>query len=103
MSEPVAPATPLLEVDGLKKHFPIRRGVFGRTVGHVHAVDGVSFTLGHAETLGLVGESGCGKSTTGKLVVRLIEPTEGRVKVDGADITGTSRSGFRPCRIRARR
>ncbi|MGH6945344.1 MAG: ATP-binding cassette domain-containing protein, partial [Geminicoccaceae bacterium] len=60
--------SPLLEVADLKKHYPIRRGVFSRTVGYVYAVDGISFTIGHGETLGLVGESGCGKSTAGKAI-----------------------------------
>ena len=69
----------LLRVEGLVKHFPIRKGVFGRSAGKVRAVDGVSFTVRPGETLGLVGESGCGKSTTGRCVLRLIEPTAGTV------------------------
>jgi peptide/nickel transport system ATP-binding protein len=69
----------LLEAKDLKKHFPIQRGFFRRVVGHVRAVDGVSFSVRAGETLGLVGESGCGKTTTGRLVLRAIEPTEGQV------------------------
>jgi oligopeptide/dipeptide ABC transporter ATP-binding protein len=74
---------PLLEVNNLKVHFPVRRGLLGRTVGQVHAVDGVSFSLMPGETLGIVGESGCGKTTTGMAILRLEEPTSGRVKYKG--------------------
>ncbi len=70
--EVTAKAAPLLEVTDLKKHFPIRKGILSRTVGHVYAVDGVSFQIGRGETLGVVGESGCGKSTVGKTVLRLL-------------------------------
>jgi len=77
---------PLLEVDGLVKHFPVRRGLLGRVSGAVRAVDGVSFTLAAGQTLGVVGESGCGKSTLGRLVLRLIEPSAGRVRFDGTDL-----------------
>ena len=91
-------ATPLLEVGGLKKHFPIRKGLLSRIVGHVHAVDGVSFTLGEGETLGVVGESGCGKSTLGRSVLRLMEPTAGVVKLMGDDITHLSDTAVRPYR-----
>src|SRR5690625_3121116 len=80
-------AKPLLEVNGLKKHFDIKGGVFGRTVGTVQAVNEVSFTVMEGEILGIVGESGCGKSTTGKAILRLIEPTEGTVRFDDHDIT----------------
>jgi peptide/nickel transport system ATP-binding protein/oligopeptide transport system ATP-binding protein len=78
---------PLLEVRGLKKHFPIVKGVFSRPSGTVYAVDGVSFSIGPGETLGLVGESGCGKSTVGRTVLKLMEPTAGRILVSGEDIT----------------
>ena len=77
----------LLQVANLKKYFPIKKGLTSRTVGHVHAVDDVSFSVHEVEVLGLVGESGCGKTTTGRCVLRLIEPTEGRIAFDGHDIT----------------
>ena len=80
-------AEPLLEVRDLKKHFPIRRGLLSRVSGQVRAVDGVSFTIAPGEVLGLVGESGCGKTTTGRCVLRLIEPTSGSVRFDGREIT----------------
>ena len=78
---------PLLRVDNLVKRFPVKGGILRRTVDEVHAVSGVSFTLGRAETLGLVGESGCGKSTTARLVLRLIEPTSGAVWFEGRNVT----------------
>ena len=78
--------SPVLRVDSLVKHFPIRRGLFGRASGTVRAVDGVSFDVAAGETLALVGESGCGKSTTGRLVLRLIAPTAGRVEFEGRDL-----------------
>jgi len=80
--------TTILEVTDLKKYFPIKKGLFSRTVGHVRAVDGVSLSVEQGEVLGLVGESGCGKTTTGRCILRLIEPTSGSVKFDGREITG---------------
>ena len=77
---------PLLKVENLKKYFPITRGILGREVGAVHAVEDVSFEIAHAQTLGLVGESGCGKTTVGRTILRLIEPTEGEVVFEGEDI-----------------
>jgi oligopeptide/dipeptide ABC transporter ATP-binding protein len=88
----------LLEVNGLKKHFPIRRGLLGRVSGHVYAVDGISFTIGEGETLGLVGESGCGKSTAAKSIMKLIEPTAGEIKLRGARIDQLRPSAMRPYR-----
>ena len=79
--------TPIIEVAGLKKHFALKRGLFSRSAATVKAVDGVGFTINPGETLCLVGESGCGKSTVGKLVLRLLEPTEGTIRLDGEDIT----------------
>jgi len=77
----------LLEVEGLKKHFPIHKGVFSRVSGQVYAVDGVSFHIDRGETLGLVGESGCGKSTVGRTLLKLLEPTAGKIRIHGTDIT----------------
>ncbi len=77
---------PLLQVENLVKHFPVRQGLFGRALGAVQAVQGVSFTLQAGQTLGVVGESGCGKSTLGRLVLRLIEPTAGRIAFNGSDL-----------------
>jgi peptide/nickel transport system ATP-binding protein/oligopeptide transport system ATP-binding protein len=79
--------TALLEVRGLKKHFPLHKGVFSRVSGQVYAVDGVSFQIARGETLGLVGESGCGKSTVGRTLLKLLEPTEGTILVRGENIT----------------
>ena len=94
-----APANPpLLEVKGLQKYFPIKRGLLGKTVGHVKAVDQVSFTLGEGETLGLVGESGSGKTTVGRSILRLIEPTGGSVKFMGKELTTMGREELRKMR-----
>jgi|TARA_Y100000310_G_scaffold281529_4_gene302059 peptide/nickel transport system ATP-binding protein/oligopeptide transport system ATP-binding protein len=92
--------TPILEVTDLKKHFPVRRGVFGRVAGHVHAVDGVTFAIGEGETLGLVGESGCGKSTVGRTVLRLHQPTAGSIRLAGEEITALGNRALRPHRRR---
>ncbi|WHM41216.1 dipeptide ABC transporter ATP-binding protein [Streptomyces sp. BPTC-684] len=89
---------PLLKVEGLVKHFPIKKGLFGRQTGAVKAVDGVSFDVRAGETLGVVGESGCGKSTMGRLVTRLLEPTGGKVEFEGHDITHLSAGRMRPLR-----
>jgi oligopeptide/dipeptide ABC transporter ATP-binding protein len=90
--------SPVLDVVNLKKHFPVKKGILRRTVGQVYAVDDVSFTLGEAETLGLVGESGCGKSTVARTVLRLIEPTDGSIMLDGHDVTRLGKSEMRPYR-----
>jgi peptide/nickel transport system ATP-binding protein/oligopeptide transport system ATP-binding protein len=91
-------ATPVLEVKDLKKHFPVRKGLFSRLAAKVYAVDGITFDIRAGETLGLVGESGCGKSTAGKLILKLIEPTAGEISLDGARIERLSRGDMRPYR-----
>ena len=88
----------VVEVNDLKKYFPIKSGVLQRTVGHVHAVDGVSFKLKKGQTFGLVGESGCGKTTIGRSILRLTEPTSGEVKIGGVDICSLKKRELRPVR-----
>ncbi|MFW6260041.1 MAG: ATP-binding cassette domain-containing protein, partial [Spirochaetota bacterium] len=92
----------LLEVNNLKMHFPVQKGLFRRTVGHVKAVDGVTFAIREGETLGLVGESGCGKTTTGRCILRALDPTEGEIKFrkdgemhDLAQLHGSELNPFR--------
>jgi oligopeptide/dipeptide ABC transporter ATP-binding protein len=91
-------STPLIEVRDLKKHFPIKQGLLQRQVGAVRAVDGLSFDVMEGETLGLVGESGCGKSTTARLITRLLEPTEGSITYAGHDIAVMNRRELKPLR-----
>jgi peptide/nickel transport system ATP-binding protein len=88
----------VLDIRDLKKHFPIHTGLLQRAGGTVFAVDGISFSIAQGETLGLVGESGCGKSTVGRTVLRLIEPTAGSIMIDGSDITHLSKNELRPYR-----
>jgi ABC-type glutathione transport system ATPase component len=95
LAEATLMSTPLLQVKNLVKRFPIRGGVLQRTVDQVHAVDGVSFDLMAGETLGVVGESGCGKSTTGRCILRLIEPTAGEVVFNGRSVTQASKTELR--------
>ena len=95
---PSVAAAPLLAVRDLKVHFPIHRGLFKRVVAHVRAVDGVSLAIESGRTLGLVGESGCGKTTVGKGILRLVEPTAGEVLFDGADLAQLRRAELRPRR-----
>ena len=99
-SESSSPATegPLLQVDDLKTHFPVRRGLLQRVVDHVRAVDGVSFSINRGETLGLVGESGCGKTTVGRTILRLIEATSGTVRYEGESVFDKSASEMRAIR-----
>ncbi|MEU8582723.1 ABC transporter ATP-binding protein [Streptomyces abikoensis] len=91
-------AEPLLKVEGLVKHFPIVKGLLRRQTGAVRAVDGLAFDVRAGETLGVVGESGCGKSTMGRLITRLLEPTAGKIEFEGRDITHLGVAGMRPMR-----
>src|ERR1700688_2584830 len=86
---------PLLRVNELVKNYPVKGGVLGREIDQVHAVDRVSFEIAAGETLGLVGESGCGKSTTGRCILRLTEPSSGEIWFDGRDVTTLSGAGLR--------
>jgi len=89
---------PLLKVERLEKHFPVKKGVFGRTLNHVRAVNDISFEVYEGETLGIVGESGCGKSTTGRLIMRLIEPTNGSIQFKGQELTTLQNNEMRNLR-----
>ncbi|MFD5969025.1 ABC transporter ATP-binding protein [Streptomyces sp. NPDC060311] len=98
LTKEAAPGETLLKVTGLQKHFPIKKGLLQRQVGAVRAVDGIDFEVRSGETLGVVGESGCGKSTMGRLITRLLEPTAGKVEFQGKDITHLGVGGMRPLR-----
>ncbi|WP_167159504.1 dipeptide ABC transporter ATP-binding protein [Streptomyces sp. MBT27] len=98
LNKAAAPGEVLLKVSGLQKHFPIRSGLLKRQTGSVKAVDGIDFDVRSGETLGVVGESGCGKSTMGRLITRLLEPTGGSVEFEGRDITHLGVRGMRPMR-----
>src|SRR5438132_337818 len=95
---PARRTVPVIEVSELKKHFPVKKGLLRRTAGYVYAVDGVSFSIDQGETLGLVGESGCGTSTVARTLLRLVEPTAGTIKLDGEDITRLGKTAMRPHR-----
>ena len=98
MTETMSETRPLLEVKDLVKHYAVRGGVLRRRIGTVHAVDGVSFSLGSGETLGLVGESGCGKTTVARTVMRLVDPSSGSIMLNGTDIARLGKSALRPHR-----
>jgi oligopeptide/dipeptide ABC transporter ATP-binding protein len=95
---PGALADPLLSVRRLTKYFPVRSGLFGRATGQVRAVDGISLDVGHGETLGIVGESGCGKTTLGRTILRLVEPTSGDIRFDGVDVRALKGKDLRAMR-----
>src|SRR5881275_310087 len=99
-SDAATAEAPLLSVRNLVKYFPVKKGLLQQTVGQVHAVDGISFDIAEGETLGLVGESGCGKSTAGKAILKLIDPTAGEVRIDGKRIDRLTRQQMRPWRRR---
>ena len=101
MSAPAATAAPLLEIEDLRVHFPLRRGLFGRAQGAVRAVDGVSLSMARGETLGLVGESGCGKSTLGTAILRIVEPSGGAIRLGGVDLARLEGEALRAARRKA--
>jgi oligopeptide transport system ATP-binding protein len=94
----ISAAEPIVELENVKKYFPVRQGVFSRGHAHVHAVDDVTLTVRKGETLGIVGESGCGKSTTARLMLRLLDPTDGTIRFEGQDISRLSHRQLRPLR-----
>ena len=90
--------TELIRIENLKKHFPVRKGILRKVKAHVKAVDGVSFSIGEKETIGLVGESGCGKTTVGRTILKLLDPTAGSIEYKGQDITRLNNDQMRPLR-----
>jgi oligopeptide transport system ATP-binding protein len=94
----ISAAEPIVELENVKKYFPVRQGVFSRGHAHVHAVEDVTLTVRKGETLGIVGESGCGKSTTARLMLRLLDPTDGTIRFEGQDISRLSHRQLRPLR-----